>query len=63
MNQCDFLYKVNHDQVITQNVNKDLLILKYAFHLKTLSYHLQMDKLSVNTGILYKSYMITGHMI
>ena len=74
MNQCDFLYivkilckyveiPVNHDHVITQNVNIDLLILKCTCHLKTLSYCLQMAELSVNTGILYNSYMITGYMV
>ena len=54
---------VNCDHMITQNVNKDLLILKCTCHLKTPSYFLQMAKLPVNTCILYKSYTITGHMI
>ena len=36
---------VNHDHVITQNVNKDLLILKCICHLKSLSYCLQMAKI------------------
>ena len=48
---------------ITQTVNKDLLILKYAFHLKTVSYHLQMAKLPVNICKLYKICKITGHAI
>ena len=40
---------VNCDHVITQNVNKDLLILKCTCYLKTISYHLQMaEKLPVN---------------
>ena len=51
---------VNQDHVVTQNVNKDLLILKWTCHLKTLSYHLQMAELSVN---ICKSYTFTGHMI
>ena len=52
---------VNHDHMITQNVNKDLLILTCTCHLKTQSYHLQMAELSVNICKLYKIYMITGH--
>ena len=54
---------VNHNHMITQNVNKDLLILKCTCYLKNLSYHLQMAELSVNYCILYKIYMITGHII
>ena len=54
---------VNHDQVITQNVNKDLFILKCTCHLKALSYYLQMVELSVNICKLYKIHTITGHTI
>ena len=54
---------VNHDHVITHNVNKDLLILKCTCHLKTLSYHLKMAELPVNICKLYKSYMLTGHTV
>ena len=54
---------VNLDHMIAPNVNKDLLILKHACHLKTLSYHLQMAALSVNIYNLYQIYMITGHII
>ena len=54
---------VNHDHMITQNVNKDVLILKCTCHLKTLSYHLQMSELPVYICKLYKIYMITGHMM
>ena len=54
---------VKRDHVITQNVNKDLLILKCACHLQSLSYHLQMAELSVNICKLYKIYTITGHTI
>ena len=39
---------VNHDHVITQNVNKEFLILKCTCLLKTPSYHLQMAELHVN---------------
>ena len=57
--QCDFMYRVksyvnimltipvNHDHMVTQNVNKDLLFLKCMCHLKTLN--------------ICKFYMITGH--
>ena len=64
---------VNHDHVITLNVNKDFLVLKCTCHLKTLGYCLQMAELSVNICKLYniytikdhtvKSYMITAHKI
>ena len=54
---------VNHNHVITLNVNKDFLILECTCHLKTLSYHLQMAELSVNICKLYKNYMITDHTV
>ena len=58
-----FTIPANCDQLITQNVNKGLLILKCTCHLKNLSYHLQMAESSVNICILYKIYMITGHIM
>ena len=54
---------VNSDHMITQNVNKDLLILKCTCYLKTISYHLQIAELQVNIYKLYETYMITGHTI
>ena len=45
---------VTCDHVITQNVNKDLLILTCTCYHKTLSYHLQIANVC-------KIYMITGH--
>ena len=54
---------VIHAHMVTSNVNKDVLILKYTCLLKTLSCHLQMAELSVNTYVLYKIYMITGPAI
>ena len=39
---------VNHDHMITQSVNKDLLILKCTHNLKILSFHFQMADLSVS---------------
>ena len=54
---------VIHAHMVTSNVNKDLLILKYTSLLKTISCHLQMAALSVNTYVLYKIYMITGPTI
>ena len=54
---------VNLDHMITQNVNKDFLISKCICHLKTLSYHLQMATVTVNTCKLHKIYMIIGHTI
>ena len=58
-----FTIPANCDHMITQNVNKGLLILKCTCHLKTLSYHLQMAELSVNICKLYKIYMITDHTV
>ena len=54
---------VDCDHVITQNVNKVLLILKYTCHLNTLRYHLQMAELFVNICELFKIYMIIDHTI
>ena len=48
---------INHDHVITQNVNKDLLILKCTCYIKTLTYHLQVADICINCKI----YTITGH--
>ena len=54
---------VNHDHMITLNVNKHLLILKCTCHLKTLCYHLQMTKIIYKYFKLYKIYTITDHTI
>ena len=39
---------VSHDHMITQNVNKDLLILTCTCHLKIQCFHLQKAELSEN---------------
>ena len=47
---------VSHDHMITQNVNKDLLILKCACHLKTLKLSTyRWLQLSVNICKLYRN--------